>query len=47
MLLEQEKVAAIPGVAFGNDSCIRLSYATDTASVAKGMERLARFVGKL
>lgn len=43
LLLEKEKVAAIPGVAFGDDSCIRLSYATDMASVEKGMERLARF----
>lgn len=43
LLLEKEKVAAIPGVAFGNDSCIRLSYATDMASIEKGMARLARF----
>jgi aspartate aminotransferase len=43
LLLEKEKVAAIPGVAFGNDCCIRLSYATDMASIEKGMERLARF----
>lgn len=43
-LLEREQVALIPGVAFGEDKCIRLSYATDLASVEKGMERLARFV---
>ncbi len=43
LLLAQEKVAAIPGVCFGNDRCIRLSYATDLASIEKGMERLARF----
>jgi len=28
-LLETQKVAAIPGIAFGADDCIRLSYATD------------------
>lgn len=28
-LLAEQQVAAIPGVAFGNDRCIRLSYATD------------------
>jgi aspartate aminotransferase len=46
-LLEQEKVATIPGVAFGADNCIRLSYATDMASIEKGMERLAKFVNSL
>ena len=45
-LLEQEKVAAIPGVAFGADRCIRLSYATDMTSIHKGMERLAKFVSR-
>ena len=28
-LLESQQVAAIPGIAFGADNCIRLSYATD------------------
>lgn len=42
--LETEKVAAIPGVAFGEDRCIRLSYATDLASIEKGMDRLEKFV---
>ena len=43
-LLEEEKVAAIPGVAFGRDECIRFSYATDMATINKGLERLERFV---
>jgi aspartate aminotransferase len=43
-LLESYQVAAIPGVAFGADDCIRLSYATDMASIEKGMERLDKFV---
>jgi len=43
-LLESQQVAAIPGIAFGNDSCIRLSYATDLATIEKGMERLDKFV---
>jgi aspartate aminotransferase len=43
-LLETQKVAAIPGIAFGNDQCIRLSYATDMTSIEKGMERLNTFV---
>ncbi|NER52709.1 MAG: pyridoxal phosphate-dependent aminotransferase [Symploca sp. SIO1A3] len=43
-LLESQQVAAIPGIAFGNDNCIRLSYATDLATIEKGMERIDKFV---
>ncbi|MBF2060039.1 pyridoxal phosphate-dependent aminotransferase, partial [Fischerella thermalis] len=39
-LLEEEQVAAIPGIAFGADDNIRLSYATDMATIEKGMDRL-------
>lgn len=44
-LLKQYQVAAIPGVAFGADHCIRLSYATDQATIKQGMERLSQFMG--
>lgn len=43
-LLETQQVAVIPGVAFGADDHIRLSYATDMATIEKGMERLEKFV---
>lgn len=43
-LLEAKQVAVIPGIAFGADDCIRLSYATDMESIEKGMDRLAQFV---
>ncbi len=43
-LLEQEKVAAVPGVAFGADDYIRISYATSLANIQKGVERIDRFV---
>jgi aspartate aminotransferase len=43
-LLESQQVAVIPGIAFGADDCIRLSYATDMASIEKGMDRLEKFV---
>lgn len=43
-LLESQQVAAVPGIAFGADQCIRLSYATDMTSIEKGMERLDKFV---
>jgi aspartate aminotransferase len=43
-LLEQQKVAAIPGVAFGADNYIRLSYATSMENIEKGLERIDQFV---
>jgi len=43
-LLESQQVAIIPGIAFGADDHIRLSYATDMASIEKGMDRLDKFV---
>jgi aspartate aminotransferase len=46
-LLESQQVAAIPGIAFGADQCIRLSYATDLESINKGMDRLAKFVASV
>jgi len=42
-LLEAEKVAVVPGIAFGSDDCIRLSYATSMANIEKGLERIERF----
>ena len=42
-LLETEKVAAVPGIAFGADDYIRLSYATGMANIEKGLERLDKF----
>jgi aspartate aminotransferase len=42
-LLEKEKVAAVPGTAFGADDYIRLSYATSMANIEKGLDRLDRF----
>src|SRR5262245_46416245 len=43
-LLEAEKVAAVPGIAFGADNYIRLSYATSMSNIEKGLERIERFV---
>ncbi|BAZ51706.1 class III aminotransferase [Nostoc sp. NIES-4103] len=43
-LLEEHQVAVIPGIAFGADNNIRLSYATDLATIEKGMDRLEKFV---
>jgi aspartate aminotransferase len=46
-LLEQEKVAAVPGIAFGADDYIRISYATSMANIAKGLDRLEKFARSL
>jgi aspartate aminotransferase len=46
-LLEQEKVAAVPGIAFGADDYIRISYATSMTNIQKGLDRIDRFVRTL
>jgi aspartate aminotransferase len=43
-LLASHQVAAVPGIAFGADDAIRLSYATDMDTIHRGMERLEKFV---
>jgi aspartate aminotransferase len=42
-LLSKASVAVIPGIAFGNDKTIRLSYATGMDVIKKGMDRLSDF----
>ena len=46
-LLDSEKVAAVPGIAFGADDYLRISYATSMANLQKGLERIERFVKSL
>lgn len=46
-LLEQEKVAAVPGSAFGAEGFLRISYATSDEILAKGVSRLAKFCAGL
>ena len=46
-LLEQEKVAAVFGSAFGAEGYLRLSYATSDEILAKGVTRLAKFCASL
>ncbi|MCB2292106.1 pyridoxal phosphate-dependent aminotransferase [Clostridium algoriphilum] len=47
LLLEKEKVAVIPGIAFGVDNYIRLSYATSMENIKNGLDRIARFVDSI
>jgi aspartate aminotransferase len=46
-LLEQEKVAAVPGSSFGAEGYLRLSYATSDEIIQKGVARLAKFCASL
>lgn len=46
-LLEAEKVAVVPGLPFGADENIRLSYACSMANIEEGMTRIERFLATL
>jgi aspartate aminotransferase len=46
-LLEQQGLAVVPGVAFGDDRCIRLSCAAANATIDDGLNRLGRFIAAL
>jgi len=46
-LLNEAKVAVIPGIAFGKDEYLRLSYATSIQEIEKGMDRMADFCRRL
>lgn len=46
-LLEKEKVALVPGLAFGNDRTVRMSFATDLENIEKALGRFARFCQSL
>jgi aspartate aminotransferase len=37
-------VAMVPGCGFGNDDCVRLSFATSMANIEKGLGRLAEYL---
>ena len=45
-LLERYKVAAVPGIAFGNDHAIRISYCTTLDVLKEGLDRLEEFCRK-
>ena len=41
-LLETQRIACIPGKAFGEDHCVRFSFVTDEASIREGVSRLSQ-----
>jgi len=46
-LLDAGGLAVVPGVAFGDDRCIRLSCAASEATIEDGVQRLERFLQAL
>ena len=42
-LLSKAEVAVVPGVAFGDDQTVRLSYATDLETIKTGLDRIEQF----
>jgi aspartate aminotransferase len=46
-LLDEHKVAAVPGIAFGSDAHIRLSYACSMENIQKGLDRIEAFCASL
>lgn len=43
-LLEDKKVAVIPGLPFGDDKYIRISFAADMATINMGIERIKEWI---
>lgn len=46
-LLRHAHVAAVPGVAFGNDRCVRLSYATSMQRIKEGLDRVGAALARV
>jgi aspartate aminotransferase len=46
-LLDQQKVACVPGIAFGSDAHMRLSYACSMENITKGLDRIEAFCASL
>lgn len=46
-ILEEALVAVVPGVAFGNDQCFRISYATSEDQLTEAISRIKNALSKL
>ncbi|MCQ4921726.1 pyridoxal phosphate-dependent aminotransferase [Tissierella carlieri] len=44
LLLDEGKVAVVPGIAFGDDKYVRLSYATSMENIKNGLERIKQII---
>ena len=45
-LLAEAHVAAVPGDAFGDDACVRFSFAADEARIREGVRRIAAWASR-
>lgn len=46
-LLDEAKVAVVPGIAFGNDHAIRMSFATSEKLIESGVSRIREWLKKI
>ena len=46
-LLDSKKVTVVPGIAFGADQYVRLSYAVSIEKIEKGLDRIQEFMEEL
>jgi aspartate aminotransferase len=46
-LLDEAQLAAVPGAEFGEDNCLRFSYATSRERIATGLSRIKAALEKL
>ena len=40
-------MATVPGISFGADDCLRLSYSLSSEDIEEGLNRIERFVSQL
>ena len=46
-LMQEEGVALVPGIAFGDDRWVRLSYAASQQTIEAGLDRVLRFIDRI
>jgi len=44
-ILSSQNVGLVPGIAFGNDNCVRMSYACSLEQIEDGIGRLHKALG--
>ncbi len=47
ILLDEAKVAVVPGIAFGADDCVRISYSLSMTDLLDGLDRIDAFIRSL
>ena len=46
LLLAESRVAVVPGIAFGLDAHVRISFATSMEQIEQGLDRIEAFLNK-